>query len=52
MSLRILELLAVMGKSLRRGIFKGAGGWVDEGLSKNGTSVEIAWRPPAVSRTA
>ena len=49
MSWRSLEILAVMGKSWRRGIFNGVAGWVDEG--ENGTWVEIAWRPPAVSRT-
>ena len=37
MSWRSLETLAVMGRSWRRGIFNGAGGWVDEGLSENGT---------------
>ena len=51
-SWRSLEILAVMGKSWRRGIFNGARGCVDESLSENCTWVEIAWRPPAVWRTA
>ena len=34
-SLRSLEILDVVGKSWRRGIFKGDGGWVDEGLSEH-----------------
>ena len=50
-SFRSLEILAVMGKSCRSGIFSGAGGWTEEGWSENGMWVWMGCKQPVMRRT-